>query len=165
MYTSGGTAKSILLFALLFILCGKTAPADVTRLPDNVRAALQKEHFVTIKKVAQIPSAGLAAFQASQDDHDFKMADPGGRYQVTDVVKTPGLPSRQLQFAALSQDYLLIHHARGGIALGYYYVLLKKSGDSFKVIWVGEGVRYSSFHRFLKGLKTKAIDDRPGYAY
>jgi hypothetical protein len=150
---------------LFSIAGGDTAMAAVNRLPDDARTALLKEHFVTIKKVSQIPSAGMAAFHAGQDDHDLNMADPGGHFQAPDSVKDHTLPLRQLQFAALSPDYLLISNARGGNGLGYYFVLLKKSGDSFKVVWVGEGSRYSSFRRFLRALKANAIDDREGYAY
>jgi hypothetical protein len=159
-------AKFFLAFALLSLVIVKNVPAAVNNLPDDARADLQKKRdFVILKKVSDIPAAGLAAFRASQDDHDAKMADPGKKFQVTDVVTDKNLPSRQLQFAALSKSYLLIHHARGGNALGYYYVLLKRSGADYKVIWVGEGERYSSYRKFLKGLKSNAIDDRHGYAY
>lgn len=165
MYRLASLTHFFLGLVLSSIVAGGVASAEVNHLPADARIALQKEHFVTIKKVSQIPSAGLDAFHAGQDDHDDKMAEPGGHFQVTDVVKNPPLPLRQLEFAALSPDYLLIHHAKGGNALGYYFVLLKKSGDNFVVIWVGEGSRYSSFRRFLKGLKANAIDDRAGYAY
>ena len=166
MNERAGLTKFFLGFVLLSILgCGLSS-AEVLHLPTDALAALKKTHdFVIIKKVSLIPAAGLAAFRAGEDDHDDKMAEPKGRFQVGKDAANKDLPERQFQFAALSKDYLLIHHARGGAGLGYYYVLLKKSGETFSVIWVGEGIKYSTFKWFVRGLKTKWIDDRAGYAY
>lgn len=166
MNRSGRLSKSFVGLALLFVLCGKIASAEVHLLPDDTRAVLIKGRDVTIvKKVSLIPPAALVAVRASQDDHAFKMADAKMPFQVTDTITDATLPSRQLQFAAISPDYVLIHYARGGIALGYYFLLLKKAGHNYKVVWRAEGPQCSSYHRFLRELKANTIDDRAGYLY
>lgn len=158
--------KFLLILVFLSVTWTADAPAAVNHLPDDVWADLQRKHdFVILKKVEDIPAAGLSAFRASQDGKDDRMAEPGGKFQSSDMVTDKNLPERQLEFAALSPMYLLIEHARGGYALGYYYVLMRKAGLKYKVIWVGEGARCSSYRKFLKGLKSGAIDDRAGYAY
>jgi hypothetical protein len=163
------TAQLIHIFlslALLVVFCGDIATAEATHLPADVRTALQNERdFTTVKRVDQIPSVALSAFHAAQDDKDYGMANPKGAYQKNATVTDPKLPLRQLQFAAISPDYVLIHFAKGGPAPAFYSVLLKKTGEKYAVIWVGEGDRLSRFHKFVKGLNGPHIDDRPGYAY
>jgi hypothetical protein len=159
-------AKFSLTFVLLALAFGADANAGINHLSPDVQADLQRKHdFVILKKVADIPAAGLTTFRASQDGKDFRMAEPGEKFQSPSNGPDAKLPPRQLVFAALSNSYLLIEHARGDYALGYYFVLMRNAGHQYKVIWVGEGARCSSYRKFLKGLKSGAIDDRPGYAY
>ena len=166
MFRFSGLAKTYLAFGLLSLAFHERAAAAITRLPADVQADLQRKHdFVILKKVSDIPPTGLAAFRASQDDHDYRMAEPGGKFQTPGNGPDAKLPPRQLEFAALSNSYLLIEHARGNYGLGYYFVLMRNAGHNYKVIWVGEGARCSSYRKFLKGLKSGAIDDRAGYAY
>src|SRR6185503_13306198 len=54
-----------------------------------------------IHNTADIPSACKLAFTRASGESPFKMANPGEKYQVTDVIREEGLPWRRLMFSAV----------------------------------------------------------------
>jgi hypothetical protein len=157
------TSKAVACLMLFQYLLFSTGLANVTKLPDEARAALHGGDFTVVKKVNQIPSGALQAIKDVGATNDFTMADFGKPFQKTDVVTDKNLPLRQLQFAAISKDYVLIHYAVGGYSLGYFFILLKKSGDKFVVTWTASGPQCSDLHQFLTKLKSDKIDDSSDY--
>jgi hypothetical protein len=69
--------------------------------------------------------------KVTRDDH-FELADPGKKFQETDVITTSGLPRRRLVFAGSCDGRCLIHYERGGI--GHSYMLLLFRTDSNGVL-------------------------------
>ena len=46
----------------------------------------------------------------------LNIAEPGAKFQVTDVIVEPNLPTRRLVAAGCSADHCLVYYERGGIA-------------------------------------------------
>jgi hypothetical protein len=68
------------------------------------------------------------------------MANPGERYQATDVIREQGLPWRRLIFAAVRQNRCLIDYEKGGRGKTLYLVVLDTSNDPATLIWGGPAV-------------------------
>jgi hypothetical protein len=66
------------------------------------------------------------------------MADPGERFEATDVITDPNLPRRRLIFAGVSQDRAFVHYEEGGIAQSYIVELFRLEPSGTAVgIWHG----------------------------
>ena len=69
------------------------------------------------------------------------MANPGQKFQATDVVLDRTLPFRRLVFAGAQNDKWFVHYEEGGYAHGYYVVAFKvdSQGDAH-FIWGCSGI-------------------------
>jgi hypothetical protein len=153
-------AACLMLFQCLLV---STGVANVTKLSDEARAALHGDDFTIVKKMGQIPPGVLQALKDVSTSGDFTAADFGKPFEKTDVATDKSLPLRQLQFAAISKNYVLIHYALGGRGLSYFFILLKKSGDKFAIIWTASGPQCSDLHQLLTKLTSDEMDDSSDY--
>jgi hypothetical protein len=96
-----------------------TAPAAraVDCTPANIRRALDEDHPPALLRVADLPAAVLDEFWRSYGalDPDHRIADPGQRFQETDVVQDE-LPWRRLIVAAASPRAAFLAYEKGGRA-------------------------------------------------
>jgi len=66
------------------------------------------------------------------------IADPGEKFEVTDVITDPDLPTRRLIFAGVAQDRAFIHYEEGGIAHSYIVELFRLESTYIAVgLWSG----------------------------
>ena len=89
--------------------------AEITKLSDEHRKALQDiSRFHDIRSITNSPPkiVGLCA------DHKGAMADPGEKWQASDVVIDNRLSFKRLIWAAIDNDYYVVHYEHGGIARG-----------------------------------------------
>src|SRR5262249_11110677 len=91
-----------------------------TSLSATLRAHLKDESFQLVTSTRGLP---LGVRRAMQDlfvsnalEIERDMADPGGQFQVSDVVVNPRLPPRRLAIAGCSSDHCLVYYERGGDA-------------------------------------------------
>jgi len=158
--------KFMKLFGLivLFTLTIQTASsADVTKLAEPDRKVLKdaaRFHEVLVTK--ELP-AGIVAFCTGGTD---RMADPGEKWQVTDVIMEPSLPIRRLIWAATDGEYYVVHYERGGIAHSFHIMIAKvaKKNSESKLIWRGAGARLKDYAAFLDAMRSEKLDDRADYA-
>jgi hypothetical protein len=82
----------------------------------------------------------------------FALANPGEKYQVTDVIDEPGLPFRRLVFAGVSGNKWLIHYEHGGIGYSTAVVLLELDAQNkVRFVWGGAGAECA---KNLSALRT-----------
>jgi hypothetical protein len=84
--------------------------------------------FRVVRATGEMPLVLKQAFAAATGEQQFALANPGQKYQVTDVVDEPGLPRRRLLFAGESQKSWFIHYEYGGIGHGYAVLVFRYLG-------------------------------------
>ena len=85
--------------------------------------------YVVVRKVADLP-IGMQSLYA--------MADPGERFEATDVIMDSTLPRRRLIFAGVVQNRAFIHYEQGGIAHTYVIELFRlESAETAVRMWRG----------------------------
>lgn len=96
-----------------------------------------------------------------------ELADPGKKWNATDVIIDPTLPAKRLIWAAIGGDYYVVHYERGGIAHTYHVLVAKfaKNGGKPKVIWSAMGGPFKDYAAFVTALRSGKLDDRLDYAH
>jgi hypothetical protein len=108
-------------------------------------SAAEKEHildspFAEVTKTEAIPANVKQAFAKITGEPSFALADPGQKYQVTDVVIGRGLPRRRLIFAGVRGDEWFVHYEVGGRGHSYCVLLFKVyPQDRVQFVWGGVG--------------------------
>ncbi len=139
------------LLASLLVLVAAAALAQSLvspTLPAPVRAHVRDERFQIVTAVRGLPLGVREELQRMFGSTAMAIADPGERFQVTDVITEPGLAIRRLSVAACSQDHCLVYYERGGIAHTWHAVLLH---------WTPDGTRVEAGGTAPAGIRT--IDD------
>jgi hypothetical protein len=78
------------------------------------------------------------AFATVTQDKPFSLANPGTRFNATDVIE-PDLPQRRLVFAGVCKDLWLIQYEHGGIGLSVQVMVLNmESNNDVHFVWGGE---------------------------
>lgn len=86
-------------------------------LPYDLMEALSLPgQFTLYHKVADIPQAVRVAFAEAAGEESFSMADPGGKWEATDVFRDARLPRRRLSTLAIGAGWCLVFYEHGGIA-------------------------------------------------
>jgi hypothetical protein len=137
--------------------------ADVTKLSSEDRKALlDSSRFHEIHASSDLPLAVVEMCAGGKDN----FAEPGGKWNATDVVLDPTLPSKRLIWGAKGGDYYVVHYERGGIAHTYHVLVAKLPvGDSKpKAVWNAVGGPFDHYAAFLQALRNRTLDDRLDYA-
>jgi hypothetical protein len=115
-------------------------PAIKFAAPDMSSAERQSflgADYKVLRTVAELP-AGIRKLYAVKGGSRIAMADPGERFEATDVITDPNLPGRRLIFAGVSQDRAFVHYEEGGIAHSYIAELFRLEPSETAVgIWHG----------------------------
>lgn len=133
------------------ILTSVTASSQTTApvvLPEPQRAHLQDEHFAIVTSIRGLPLGVRDGLQALFGSTALDIAEPGGEFQVTDVIANPKLPIRRLIAAGCSIDHCLIYYERGGIAHTWQAALFH---------WTPAATRFEAGGTAPRGLAS--IDD------
>ena len=136
---------------LLVVMLGLAAatawaqPAVPPTVPAPMRAHVRDERFQIVTAVRGLPLGVREELQRMFASTAMAIADPGERFQATDVVTEPGLPIRRLSVAGCSQDHCLVYYERGGIAHTWHAVLLH---------WTPEGTRVEAGGTAPAGIRS-----------
>jgi hypothetical protein len=126
----------------------KTEPRLDTREPSRItftepnmssadRGAFLAGDFKVIRKVADLPEGIVDDFTAS-GSAQIAMADPGQRFQQTDVVVDETLPRCRLIFAGVLEGRAFVHYERGGLGESFAVDLFRlPSTEPATGIWRG----------------------------
>jgi hypothetical protein len=110
-------------------------------LAQEHKASSKTEHlldgqFKLVLKTDSIPTNIKQAFSKITGEAPFAMANPGMKFQVTDVVYDRSLPRRRLVFAGVQGETWFVHYERGGLAHSYFVVAFNvKAQDDVNFAW------------------------------
>jgi hypothetical protein len=91
-------------------------------------------------KTEAMPADVKQAFATITGEPSFALANPGQKYQATDVVVERGLPRRRLVFAGVRGDEWFVHYELGGIGHSFCVLLFKVDPQSrLQFVWGGAG--------------------------
>jgi len=136
--------KIILAVALLPILLAvgsRIAAAAGGNLPEDGRAALKEPGAFQLRAaISAIPDSVRAAFTKLAREDAFSMAEPGARYQSTDVTLpgpplVPGPPPsfRRLAKVALSKAICILFYECGVVAWTAQVAIFRLTPDGAKL--------------------------------
>ncbi len=132
-------------------------------------SAAEKAHvldgeFTIEKNVNRLPDSLKSAFAHLAKEADFKMANPGEKFQATDAISEPGLRWRRLIFAGTSKDRFFIHYEKGGIALTVHTAVFDVSPEGrVSFLCGGPGVRAKDLAELRTFVSSKAFADGSNY--
>src|SRR5438132_8162647 len=138
--------------------------ADVTKLPTEDRRVLQdSSRFHEVHSTNDLPPAIVVLCTGD----DGRLADPGQKWNATDVITDPTLPGKRLIWAAVGGEYYVVHYERGGIAHSFHILIarLTKNDAKPKVVWRAVGGPLKDYAAFLNALRSGKLDDRLDYAH
>jgi len=119
--------------------------------------------FHEVHSTNDLPSAIVALCTGDNG----RLADPGQKWNATDVITDPTLPGKRLIWAAVGGEYYVVHYERGGIAHSFHILIarLTKNDAKPKVVWRGVGGPLKDYAAFLIALQNGKLDDRLDYAH
>lgn len=101
------------------------------------RHAFLSADYRIVRKVSDLP-AGIRKLYTVKGGSRVAIADPGERYEATDVIDDPDLPRRRLIIAGVALDRAFIHYEEGGIAHFYRVELFRlEPPDRAVGLWSG----------------------------
>jgi len=113
-----------------------------TVLPNSEKQHLLDGDFKVITNTAELPPFIRNAFATITGDRPFALADPGTKYQRTDVIYEQGLAHRRLVLGGVRKNRWFIHYEHGGIGVSYAVMILDAGPDnSVKFVWGGTGLQ------------------------
>jgi hypothetical protein len=130
---------------------GGLPAADRKTLEDSSR-------FHEIHSTSDLPPAIVAICGGDKNN----LAEPGGKWNPTDVVMDATLPSKRLIWAAKGGDYYVVHYERGGIAHTFHILVAKLVNDDAKpkIVWSAMGRPFKDYAAFVQALRSGKLDDR-----
>jgi hypothetical protein len=155
-----------ILASLLLTLAATQAVccAGVTKLRAEDRKVLEDAaRFREVHTSTNLPAL-VRLFCA---DGNGRLAEPGQKWQVTDVIKDKALPRKRLIWAATEGGLYVVHYESGGIGHGYHVLVarLKQQDTKAEVVWHAVGKRLKDYRAFLDALALNTLDDELDYAY
>jgi len=118
----------VLVFALL-AGCGKKAEPmkskEFTVLSDDAAMKEAGNEFLvgdlhTIKQISDIPENCRLAYAGADLNNQLFMADPGEKFEPSDVITDSRLPNTRLLFAGTGQKSCFFYYEKGGRTLNYH---------------------------------------------
>ena len=146
-----------------------TAESDANDLRYRLHtrlSATEKQHLFdgkcqVVTSTGALPIAIRNAFATVTQVEPFALANPGTRFNVTDVIE-PDLPSRRLVFAGVCENRWLIQYEKGGIGYSVEVLVLRlESNGDVHFMWGGVGSRPAAS---LTALQVAIVSGRFGDA-
>lgn len=111
---------------------------DAAVLSGASRDHVQGERFGIVTSIRGLPLGVRDGLQTLFGSGALDIAEPGGRFQVTDVIVEPNLPVRRLVAAGCSTDHCLVYYERGGIAHTWHLALFHWTPAATRFEWGGD---------------------------
>src|SRR5881296_2877826 len=94
--------RNLTVYVLFTVAIQSLCYADITKLPAEDRKVLQdSSRFHEVHSTSDLPSA-IIAFCVGENG---RLAEPGQKWNATDVITDPTLPSKRLIWAAAGGKY------------------------------------------------------------
>lgn len=102
---------------------------------DLVDALAKPSEFHLSRKMADVPVSVRSAFAKAAGEASFLMADPGGKWQATDVIHDPKLAVRRLSAVAVGKVFCLLFYEHGGIGRYDRVAVFRMTDGHAEAIW------------------------------
>jgi hypothetical protein len=135
---------------------------EVITLPREAREQLfaSATKVQILRSIKDLPAAVTQACESIAFQHDFRMANPGEKFEPGDAIVDPNLPERRLRWAARLPNYYLFHYEHGGRGLHQHIVLVSYSdAKNVKVVWSGFSPPLKDYKEFLEALRAGKLSD------
>jgi len=132
--------------------------ADVTKLSAEHRKALQNSsRFHEIRATKNLPPAVVALCA----DESGRLAEPGQKWEITDVITDVTLPRKRLIWAVTDGEYYVVHYERGGRGHSFHMLVVAfTKGDAMpRDTWYGAGNQLKDYPAFIAALHKGELDD------
>jgi len=157
--------KIISLHLLLAVAMQSFCRADVTSLSaEHYKAFKDSSRFHEIHTTTNLPPTIVALCA----DDSGRLAEPGQKWEATDVITDAALPRKRLIWAATDGEHYVVHYERGGRAHSFHVLVTTFKKENYakpKDRWRGVGDKLKDFPAFLDALLSGKLDDRPGHAH
>ena len=116
-------------------------PAPVVFLEPNMgcpeRQTFLAVNYNTLRRVNELPGEILRLYTVKGETR-IAMANPGEKFEATDVISDPALPHRRLIFSGVAQDRAFVHYEQGGIGKFFVVEFFRlKSPETAGGVWRG----------------------------
>jgi hypothetical protein len=109
-----------------------------TAVPDLAVREFLDGDIVIIEDVKALPRPVLQAFTEIGGSRPI-MANPGERFEATDLISDSSIPRKRLIFAGVSGNRCFVHYEQGGRGHSYVLALFAlTSADTMNPIWQGQ---------------------------
>jgi hypothetical protein len=120
--------KDIALCLLFNVSIQSFCCADVTKLSSEDRRVQDSSRFHEVYSTTDLPPAIVALCTGDNG----RLADPGQKWNATDVITDPTLPGKRLIWAAVGGEYYVVHYERGGIAHTFHVLVATLTKNNAK---------------------------------
>jgi len=142
------TRPLLILFFSLFVLvlhAQKTCDYSIDTLKANYTSNLYSI-------LSKIDTTGFAISHNKKDipalikkelkclGNGFTLANPGKKYDATDVYTGPNVPSRQLIFMATGKNFFMMTYNHGGIGWHQHIVLVQFENNRIIHLWTSQAI-------------------------
>jgi hypothetical protein len=127
------------------------AAAIAAPVPAVVRDAAP--HLQKIDRLEKMPAGAIPVI----------MAEPGAKFNATDVIIDTSLPGRRMIVAGCAGSLCVVNFECGGIAHVFYVTAEVNSGGRWKSIWTAEVRQPLTFAELQKLLGTDVKGFTPAY--
>ena len=103
---------------------------------DQWLAEAQEAPLVVHRSTQALP-AGVHSFLERITGEAFTLANPGEKYQETDVVYEHGLPTRQLVYLGVGDSLVVLAHYLGGYGVSERVMFFKMREQKVVDFWTG----------------------------
>ncbi len=97
-----------------------------------------------VNSLAGLPTGirtGTFALPGGRKAVGWVLAEPGGRWNPTDVIVDASLPGRRMSVALCDASICALSYERGGIAHVFYVAAFARNGGAWKLEWLARGNR------------------------
>jgi len=150
--------KRLLLCWVILLSFQNPCNADPTKLSKQDKKALQEvPQFQAISAVTNLPSAIVQLCA----DSNGRLAEPGEKWDPTDLISDPKLPRHRLIWASANATYYVVHYESGGRAHIFRLLVARmKEGDKRpSSVWRGFGGELKDFTAFAEALANNELAD------
>ena len=118
------------------VVTGRQATPAVA-LSEALRAHVKNEQYGIVTSIRGLPLGVRDALEMLFGSQTLDIAEPGDKFQVTDVASNPKLPTRRLVAAGCSIEHCLVYYERGGIAHTWQVALFHWTPAATRFEWGG----------------------------
>jgi hypothetical protein len=114
-----------------------------------------------VTKVSDIPDSVIEVMKTATGYDKLKMANKGGKWNMSDAVLDPDLPFRRLIWAVEAQKHFVVHYEHGGIGYSTHFLVISPPGDDGKrkLEWAAVSFKKAdNLKKFLTMAKSGKLD-------